>query len=76
MPTQRHTYSYPTQIEYGPGAVSDLVAIVQRAGFKKGLLVTDEGVVNVGSPEKISDNFKAAGIEISTFSDVKSNPQQ
>ena len=58
MPTKRHTYTYPTRIEYGPGAVSDLVAIVQQAGYKRGLLVTDEGVVKIGSPEKISNNFK------------------
>ena len=74
MPTERHTYSFPTRIEYGPGAVSDLVAIVQQAGYKRGLLVTDEGVVKVGSPKKISNNFKTAGIEITTFSAVKSNP--
>ena len=74
MPTKRHTYSYPTRIEYGPGAVNDLVAIVQQAGYKRGLLVTDEGIMKVGSPEKISSNFKAAGIEITTFSAVKSNP--
>lgn len=74
MPTKRHTYSYPTQIEYGPGVVKDLVAIVQQAGYKKGLLVTDEGIVKVGSSEKISNNFKAAGIEITLFSAVKSNP--
>jgi len=74
MPTKRHTYSFPTRIEYGPGAVNDLVAIVQQAGYKRGLLVTDEGVVKVGSPGKISNNFKAAGIEITTFGAVKSNP--
>ena len=74
MPTKRHTYSYPTRIEYGPGAVGDLAAIVQQAGYKKGLLVTDEGVVKTGSPEKISSNFKTAGIEITIFSAVKSNP--
>jgi len=74
MPTKRHTYSYPTQIEYGPGAVSDLVTIVQQAGYKKGILVTDEGIVKTGSPEKIGNRFKTAGIEITTFSAVKSNP--
>ena len=74
MPTKRHTYSYPTRIEYGPGAVSDLVAIIKQSGYKKGLLVTDKGVVKAGSPEKISNNFKTAGIEITTFSAVKSNP--
>jgi 4-hydroxybutyrate dehydrogenase len=74
MPTKRHTYSYPTQIEYGPGAVSDLVTIVQQAGYKKGILVTDEGIVKAGSPQKISNRFKTAGIEITTFSAVKANP--
>jgi len=74
MPNKRHTYSYPTRIEYGPGAANDLVAIVKQAGYKKGFLVTDQGVVSVGIPEKIENNFKRAGIQITTFSDVKSNP--
>ena len=74
MPDKRHTYTYPTRIEYGPGAMKDFTAIVKDSGYKKGLLVTDEGIVKVGTAGKLRDYFKEQGIEIVTFSGVKSNP--
>ncbi len=74
MPTSRHTYNFPTKIEYGPGAVKDMVNTIKATGVKKGLLVTDKGIEKVGTPAKLVELFKAAGIEIEVFSDVKSNP--
>ena len=74
MPDKRHTYTYPTRIEYGPGAMKDLSAIVKESGYKKGLLVTDEGIEKVGTAQKLRDYFKEQDIEIVTFSGVKSNP--
>ncbi len=74
MPDKRHTYSFPTRIEYGPGAAKDLTGIIKEMGLKKGLLVTDKGIEQVGSPETLRSHFKAAGVEIITFADVKSNP--
>ncbi len=74
MPTSRHTYNFPTKIEYGPGAVKDMVNTIKATGVKKGLLVTDKGIEKVGTPAKLVELFKAAGIEIEIFSDVKSNP--
>jgi len=74
MPESRHTYSFPTRIEYGPGAIKDLPGIIKGAGLKKGLLVTDEGLEKVGTPEIVGNYFKSEGIEIATFSGVKSNP--
>ena len=41
MPDKRHTYSFPTRIEYGPGAIRELGELIKKAGLKKGLLVTD-----------------------------------
>jgi alcohol dehydrogenase class IV len=74
MPDKRHTYTYPTRIEYGPGAMKDFTAIVKESGYKKGLLVTDEGIEKVGTAQKLRDYFKEQDIEIITFSGVKSNP--
>jgi 4-hydroxybutyrate dehydrogenase len=74
MPTARHTYNYPTRIEYGPGAVKDLVNIVKGNGHKKGLLVTDQGVLQAGIAQTVEKYFKNGGMEIAVFADVKSNP--
>ncbi len=74
MPGSRHTYSFPTRIEYGPGAMTDLPAIIKQSGLRKGLLVSDPGIEEVGTPEILRKAFDAEGMEIVTFSDVVSNP--
>lgn len=74
MPDKRHSYSFPTRIEYGPGAAKDVTGIIKEMGLKKGLLVTDKGIEQVGTPETLRRQFKAAGVDIVTFDGVKSNP--
>ena len=52
MPLNRRTFSIPTQMEYGPGAMKDLVQIIEKKGLKKGLLVTDQGLEKTETPTK------------------------
>ena len=72
----RHSYSFPTRIEYGPGAMKDFTAIVKECGEKKGLIVTDKGIEKVGTAKQLQDYFTEVGIETVIFSDVKSNPTE
>ena len=74
MPNQRHSYFYPTRVEYGPGVAQELPLMVKETGFTKGLLVTDQGLESTGIPKKIRQVFYESGIELITFNDVKSNP--
>jgi len=76
MPLLRHTYSFPTRMEYGPGAIADLPKIIKAAGYSKGLLVTDQGIERIGLADKLRKYFSDAGIEISSYSDVVSNPTE
>ncbi len=76
MPDKRHTYSFPTRIEYGPGAMKDLTAIIRDSGLKKGLIVTDKGIAATGLADTLKGYFDEAGIETVVFSDVKSNPTE
>ncbi len=76
MPLQRHTYSFPTRIEYGPGAISDLPKIIKEKGYTKGLLVTDQGIEKVGLADKLRKYFEDEGIIIHSYSDVVSNPTE
>ena len=76
MANKRHTYSYPTIIEYGPGAMKDFTLSVKSKGLKKGLIVTDAGIEKVGTAEKLSNYFDAVGIKTVIFSGVKSNPTE
>lgn len=74
MPQTRHSYSFPTQIEYGPGAAKDLAEIIKSQGLTKGLLVTDNGIEKVGTPEILRQHFIKKGIALATYNGVKSNP--
>ncbi len=76
MPLQRHTYTYPTRIEYGPGAMKDFTAIVKEQGLKKGLIVTDKGIEGIGLADELKGYFAEQGIDTVIFSDVKSNPTE
>jgi len=76
MPLLRHSYSFPTRMEYGPGAMADLPKIIKEAGYTKGLLVTDQGIEKVGLAEKLRTYFTNVGIEIFSYSDVVSNPTE
>ena len=76
MPDKRHSYSYPTIIEYGPGAMKDFTSIVKSNGLRKGLIVTDKGIEKVGTALVLKDYFGEVDIETVIFSDVKSNPTE
>ena len=76
MANNRHTYTYPTQIEYGSNAMKDFTKIVQKKGLKKGLIVTDKGIEKVGTAHKLKDFFAEVGVESVIFSNVKSNPTE
>lgn len=76
MADKRHTYSYPTRIEYGPGAMKDFTAIVQNSGLRKGLIVTDKGIEKVGTAQVLKGYFTKVDIEAIIFSNVKSNPTE
>jgi 4-hydroxybutyrate dehydrogenase len=76
MPLLRHTYSFPTRIEYGPGALADLPKIIKGEGFSKGLLVTDQGIESIGLADKLRSYFSEVGVAIYNYSDVVSNPTE
>ena len=76
MPLLRHTYSFPTRMEYGPGALADLPKIIKLEGYSKGLLVTDQGIESIGLADKLRSQFSEIDIEIFSYSNVVSNPTE
>jgi len=76
MPLSRHTYNFPTRIEYGPGALADLAKIIRKEGYSKGLLVTDQGIEKAGLADRLRKYFDEQDITISSYSDVVSNPTE
>ena len=69
-----NTFSFPTNISFGPGALSQLPAYLKEHSFKKPMVVTDEVVKELPFFKKILDLLKKAGLDPLVFSDIHKNP--
>ena len=68
------SWSFPTTIVFGVGAVGTVGAHVKRLGASRALVVCDAGVVKVGIAEKVRGLLAAAGVEAVVFDKVDPNP--
>ena len=67
-------FAFPTRIVFGPGALRELGAETGRLGMKRPLLVTDRGVVGCGLAGRVTAEAKRAGLSVTLFDGVSSNP--
>ncbi|HCG8449701.1 TPA: iron-containing alcohol dehydrogenase [Vibrio parahaemolyticus] len=58
----------------GSGAVSELLEAISDLGFRRLLLVTDEGLVRIGMVGKVLEQTQGLGLQVSVFSEVKPDP--
>jgi 4-hydroxybutyrate dehydrogenase len=70
------TFSFPTQIIFGAGAMAQAGDAARRLGMKRLLIVTDAGVVKSGLLERPVDALKQAGLEWALFDRVEGNPTE
>src|SRR5580693_2154905 len=68
------TWSFPTTVVFGVGAVSTVAAHVKRLGASRALVVCDPGVVRVGIAERVRSLLAAGGIEAAMLDKVDPNP--
>ncbi|PSJ58469.1 iron-containing alcohol dehydrogenase [Kumtagia ephedrae] len=67
-------WNYPTTVRFGAGRIKELPEVLEAAGIKKPLFVTDPGLAKlpvVASTLKLLDDAK---VPYGTFSDIKPNP--
>ena len=69
-------WNYPTTIEVGAGKAYNLSHICQGLGLNKLLLVTDPGLAKLPMCEQLVAEWQNAGLTITVFSDIQSNPTQ
>jgi len=67
-------WSYPTDIRFGAGRISELPEVCASLGMKRPLLVTDGGLVDLPMLRDAVNACQQAGLGIAVFSDVRSNP--
>lgn len=67
-------FNYPTPIRFGAGAVAELPAYLQQHGLHRPLLVTDALITTLAFYDGIVRSLQAAGIAVSTYSQIHKNP--
>ncbi len=68
--TLRGNWNYPTTIWAGPGRIAELAEACSRAGIKRPLIVTDEGLIATPMIKSALAALKNAAL----FGAVKGNP--
>jgi alcohol dehydrogenase class IV len=68
------SFSFPTKITFGSGAVRELPGILAEHGARKPLIVTDPGLRASGVVDTVSGVLREAGIAHEIFDRVHGNP--
>ncbi len=68
------TWSFPTTVVFGNGALAKLPDQVKKAGGKRVLVVCDPGVVKAEIADKVKRVLEAAGLAAAIFDKVDPNP--
>jgi hydroxyacid-oxoacid transhydrogenase len=74
-PEALFTYGAP-QLKFGPGAADEIGCDLSQFGARRVLLVTDRGVAETGSPQRIADQMAKFGIEAHVFDGVHVEPTE
>ena len=69
-------WNFPTRVITGAGRIAELPDACRANDIAKPLLVTDRGLAGTGLIASIVARVREAGIPISVFSGVKSNPTE
>lgn len=68
------TWSFPTTIVFGAGALASLADHVRKAGASRVLVVCDEGVVKAGAVARVEEALASGKITCARYSGVDPNP--
>ncbi len=67
-------FYWQASLVFGRGKVAQLGRIVKDSGYKKALLVTDQGLSEAGIARKVTTLLEEAGIGYDMFDRVEANP--
>ncbi|RIA47627.1 iron-containing alcohol dehydrogenase [Dichotomicrobium thermohalophilum] len=70
------TWSYPTEIRFGAGRISELADACRSAGIGNPLLITDRGLSNLPITQHALDVLEGEGLGRAMFSEVDPNPTE
>ncbi len=67
-------WSYPTQIRFGEGRISELSRCCESLGIERPLVVTDEGLARHSMIEGALESLRDTGMAAVLFAEVRGNP--
>ena len=68
------TWSYPTQLRFGPGRIAELPRACRSLGMTRPLLVTDPGLAALPMVRDAVAAKASEGLSTAVFSEIKPNP--
>lgn len=75
MPFQQmFEYFSPTRLIAGRGAIARIPGVIREQGVRKGLVVTDPGLMAAGVAGRVMDALKEAKLPFSVYDRVEANP--
>lgn len=72
--SKQSAFHMPSVNLFGEGSVNEVGTRLNDLGMKKTLIVTDEGLHNLGVSEKIAKIIREAGVEAAIFPKAEPNP--
>lgn len=72
--SKQSAFHMPSVNLFGEGSVNEVGTRLNELGMKKTLIVTDEGLHNLGVSEKIAKIIREAGVEAAIFPKAEPNP--
>jgi 4-hydroxybutyrate dehydrogenase len=70
------TWSYPTRILFGIGAVGDVGKEARNLGLQKVLIVSDPGVTRAGLTAQVERALISSSVECTHFDQISTNPTE
>ncbi|MBQ6468892.1 MAG: iron-containing alcohol dehydrogenase [Lachnospiraceae bacterium] len=69
------SFVLPTEIVYGPGALSRLPEELKRLGCERPAIITDAGILKAGIADRVKTLAEEAGFACVMYSGVEANPK-
>ena len=69
-------WSYPTNVRFGAGRISELGEVCKGLGLSRPLFVTDRQIINLPIAQQALEHLKAAGLGCAAFAEVDPNPTE
>jgi alcohol dehydrogenase class IV len=74
--TLRGNWTYPTEIRFGAGRISELAGACAASGITRPLLVTDRGLASLPITARALEILGDAGLGAAIFAEVDANPSE